>query len=464
MVKHAPRESALESPQMATSKPDPATPTAISLKGFKSFAEERSLEIRPLTLFAGANSSGKSSALQPLLLMKQTLDPSYDPGALLLNGSHVRFTSARQMLTRDRGLVSTEFEISIQDRFDRCLRQTFRRNDDDGFDLAKASIQIGDDVLDLLPALSSAEIKKSVAKFSTRLNYFVKANREVTAAVRRDRCFLDVIYGAEPSSALSLNLGVRVGFSSPFDRIIRSILHVPGLRGNPERSYPVTAVSDAFSGTFEAYSASVVASWQRGEDERLEMLERNLTGLGLTSRVQARPVDATQVELMVSRFPHRTRVGPGDFVNMADVGLGVSQVLPVLVALLTARPGQLVYLEQPELHLHPRAQQALAAILGEAANRGVRVVAETHSSILLLAVQTLVAEGKLASDKVKLHWFTRSSAGFTNVDSGDIDGLGAYGDWPEDFGATRASAENQYLDAVEAKAFSLGGATKKKHA
>ena len=56
-------------------------------------------------------------------------------------------------------------------------------------------------------------------------------------------------------------------------------------------------------------------------------------------------------------------------VNIADVGFGVSQVLPVLVALIVAEPGQLVYLEQPELHLHPRAQVALARVLADAAKQ-----------------------------------------------------------------------------------------------
>ena len=67
--------------------------TRITVAGFKSIAEEQSVEIRPLTILAGANSSGKSSIMQPLLLLKQTLDATYDPGALLLNGPNVRFTS-----------------------------------------------------------------------------------------------------------------------------------------------------------------------------------------------------------------------------------------------------------------------------------------------------------------------------------------------------------------------------------
>ena len=120
-------------------------------------------------------------------------------------------------------------------------------------------------------------------------------------------------------------------------------------------------------------------------------------------------------------------------VSIADVGFGVSQVLPVLVALIVAEPGRLVYLEQPELHLHPRAQVALAQVLATAAKRGVRVVVETHSSLLLLAVQTLVAEGDLSPELVKLHWFTRGDNGATEINTADLDEAGAYGDWPEDF-------------------------------
>ena len=72
----------------------------ISVKGFKSLAEECSIEIRPLTILAGANSSGKSSIMQPLLMMKQTLEATYDPGPLLLDGPNVRFTSADQFFSR----------------------------------------------------------------------------------------------------------------------------------------------------------------------------------------------------------------------------------------------------------------------------------------------------------------------------------------------------------------------------
>jgi hypothetical protein len=237
----------------------------------------------------------------------------------------------------------------------------------------------------------------------------------------------------------------------PFFPALQNIIHVPGLRGNPERTYPVTPMGPTFRGRFEEYAASIIAQWDSEASDKSKQLGSDLADLGLTWIVIASPVNDTQVELKVGRLLRPGRGGAHDLVNIADVGFGVSQTLPVLVALLAAQPGQLVYIEQPETHLHPRAQFALAQVLASAAKRGVRVVAETHSSILLLGVQTLVAEGKLEPDKVKLHWFQREKDGRTVVRSGDLDEAGAFGDWPEDFSDVHLKTESGYIDAAHAR-------------
>ena len=205
-----------------------------------------------------------------------------------------------------------------------------------------------------------------------------------------------------------------------------------------------------YEGTFEHYVASIIESWQDTQDGRLEKLGQALESLGLTWKVEARRLNDVEIELRAARLPKR-QVGERayDLVNIADMGVGVSQVLPALVALLTAVPGQLVYLEHPERDLHPRAQVALARLLADAAQRGVRVVVETHSSLLLLGVQTLVAEGTLPPDQVALHWFERGNDGATTVTSADLDEAGAFGDWPEDFGDVELKSESLYLDAAE---------------
>ena len=236
--------------------------------------------------------------------------------------------------------------------------------------------------------------------------------------------------------------------------LLKQLIHLPGLRGNPLRTYPMTAAAKFYPGTFEAYTATVVAHWQAEKDNaKLDQLNEDLLALGLTWKVAANRLNDTQVELVVGRLPKAAVGGAWDLVNIADVGFGVSQALPVAVALQAASPGQLVYLEQPEIHLHPRAQVALASVLAKAARRGVQVVAETHSALLLLAIQSLAAEGKeLTPAEVKLHWFTRdSSDGATVVTSADMDGKGSFGDWPEDFGKVEMDLESRYLDAVDAR-------------
>jgi hypothetical protein len=261
--------------------------------------------------------------------------------------------------------------------------------------------------------------------------------------VVRDRCFL--VIGVSEARGGGI---LPAGFFAP---AIRQVIHLPGLRGNPERNYPVSAAKDLFPGTFEKYTASVILEWQRVHSQKLASLNQDLLSLRLTWKAEARLLNEAEAELRVGRMARSRRGGARDLVNIADVGFGLSQVLPVLVALQAAEPRQLVYLEQPEIHLHPAAQLGLAEVLAKAAQRGVRVVLETHSALLLLRVQALVAEGRLASEEVKLHWFRRSADGSTEIASADLDENGAFGDWPEDFGPTELAAQSQYLDAVEAR-------------
>src|SRR5262249_7190501 len=137
-----------------------------------------------------------------------------------------------------------------------------------------------------------------------------------------------------------------------------------------------------------------------------------------------------------------------DLVNIADVGLAVSQCLPVIVALRAVRPRQIVFIEQPEVHLHPEAQVALAEILLQAASRKAIVIVETHSDLLLTSVQGLIASGKFPPELVKLHWFSRDADGCTRVDSADLDKNGSYGKtWPIDFDEVQLRAQRRFLDA-----------------
>ena len=459
-------------------KQEPEGITQITVGGYKSISREQTIEIRPLTILAGANSSGKSSIMQPLLMLKQTLEASYDPGVLLLDGPNVKFTSAEQMFSRiSIGKRSDIFCVGLEENSKRAFVAEFSKLPKERISIHQMKYVEDRQGILLKHEMTKDEIASALLKHKKFSKLSPDQIKQAPFTVLQKRCFLELAVAPDlnkngkglADSALLAYVGSLVGLhllnpfsaSETFSPYIRQMIHLPGLRGNPARTYPVAGVGETFSGTFENYTASVISQWQKVKnDDKLQALNKDLIRLGLTSRVSAIPINDTQVELHVGRLARAGRKGARDLVNIADVGFGVSQTLPVLVALLAAKPGQLVYLEQPEIHLHPRAQTAMAQVLANAANRGVRVVVETHSSLLLLGIQTLVAEEKLSPDLVKFHWFTRREDGSTDINSVDLDEAGAFGDWPEDFAEVSLKAQSRYLDAAEAKLMESGNGSR----
>jgi predicted ATPase len=424
------------SPNFNPSSSKPIALTEIGVGGFKSFADLKKIKLGSLSILAGANSSGKSSIMQPLLLMKQTIEALYDPGILLLDGPNVKFTSSEQFIAKKNSHNDLkEFQIFLATVNDNSFQSNFQWSIENGLSQqSQVYTMLGKGYL-LRLDMSSEEIKEELQQKVLEIQGEVQ--------IVRKQCFFVV----QPK-VIEIG-GVRLMMNSNyFAGILRSMIHVPGVRSNPERIYKTAATDgNTFTGLFDNYVASVIDRFQKQEPEKLAQLQSHLQKLGLTDTIQTQRLNETQLELRVGRIPGNST----DTVNIADVGFGVSQVLPVVVALLVAQPGQLVYIEQPEIHLHPRAQIALAEIFAEAINRGVQVVVETHSELFLLGIQTLVAENQIAPADVQLHWFSRSPDGSSTVTTAELDETGAFGDWPEDFGSTALELTNRYLSSAEKK-------------
>ncbi|HYL76475.1 MAG TPA: AAA family ATPase [Bryobacteraceae bacterium] len=395
--------------------------TRIAVEGFKSISKRQSIDIAPLTILAGANSSGKSSIMQPLLLLKQTLEAPFDPGPLFLSGPNIQFTSSNEFLSRSSDGQCTKFSAEVAaSHLD--FHVIFSKHSGKGLEIAEEVMKDSafQKIISLRPGMSAADIAHELE--------LVAPNNDLS--IIPQRIFLTVAGGGIQESPMT-NI-------APW---IDDVIHVPGLRGNRSRTFMVAAVGRNFPGTFDNYTASVILLWQKQgrQNNNYADLNNELQRLGLGRKVSAHQINEASIQLMVDDY------------DIADVGFGVSQILPVLVALGSASDGQLVYLEEPEIDLHPRAQDALARILANAAKRGVRVVAETHSSLLLRALQTLIAKGEIARELLRFHWFSRDSEGVTEVRSVTPDQNGAFGDWPEDFGDVALQSEKEYLDAVESK-------------
>jgi len=418
--------------------------THLAVGGFKSIRDRCELELRPLTLLCGRNSSGKSSFMQPFLLMKQTLEAPIDPGPLLLHGPNVKFTELEQLYWSGPRSKKTAPNFQAGFRNDTQSFSVFYRTDETS---RGAAIDRQEFVQKsgLVETLHERMTKRTLDALATAVYHY-----DAYGTVERERCIL-LLHVENVHSPDTRRVFLPEPLAEEVLSQLQSLIHLPGLRGNPERAYLSMPIGDRFVGPFHPYTASVIAHWQDKSDLRIRRLGEWLARLELSSAAVAQRLDATRVELRVSRLPGLAKTTAKDLVNIADVGIGVSQVLPLLVALLVAEPGQIVYVEQPEIHLHPSAEVALSEIVLEAARRGVIVVAETHSQRLLRGIQTAVAADSSLAPLVKLHWFSRGKDGATHVESADLDEHGAFGDWPEDLADVELAIEERYLRAALAQ-------------
>lgn len=423
----------------------------ISIEGYKSIADERSVNFCDLTILSGANSSGKSTFMQPLLLIKQTLENDFDAGSLMLDGPNVKINDSTEIVSKVTTREKKDFSVSMSnDELE--VKATYKYRPRRGMHIDRIFHQSPDfkDGIEIHHGLTQLEAENLLPKDQVKLfkESFGK-EQKIRWKVERERCFLDIkmlIGGKISPFQLGFDPARRLGM------LATRLIHVPGLRGNPERSYKVASSEAVYPGSFERYVASIVHQWgnQVRHRPKFDLLKKQLNDLGLASSITTENINETHLEIRISRFAGCKKRAT-DFVNIADVGFGVSQTLPVLVGLLAAKKDQYVYVEQPELHLHPKAQFGLAQIIATAVvDRNVKVIIETHSSVLIRGIQILVAKGKINPGAVSLNWFTQNiEDGQTEIHEAKMDKYGAFGDWPADFDDVALTVEQMYLDAVE---------------
>ena len=159
--------------------------------------------------------------------------------------------------------------------------------------------------------------------------------------------------------------------------------------------------------------------------------------------------NSARYELLIENY--------GEQSNIKDVGVGVSQVLPVIVAALHAEPGHIVIVEEPESHLHPRAQSVLANLIAQVSKeKSVQFIAETHSEHLFRLMQTLVASQDLKPKDSALYFVEREK-NLASLRELEVDQVGKIKNWPESFfgdalGETREQTKLSIQRAKELRA------------
>lgn len=421
--------------------------TRLQLENFKGWEATGPIRLAPITVFFGSNSSGKTSLLQSILLLKQTAESS-DRTRVIHPGderSLVDLGTVPDVIfgkTTDRSLqillgwtVPEPLDLPSHHRVDEIhfavdvtvapdgqpfvaqlsyvmqragAHATMRRVEGGGYELAA------------LPRLLRRKGREGLLPPPVRFYGFPD---EVANYFRNADWLADLVL------ALERQLG-RVHYVGP-------------LREYPKRSYLWAGDKPENVGT---RGALAVAALLRARQDDV-MVERSGDGRQWTEpfettiaswlkhmtviddfRVRQIAEGRKEYEVRVRRAPRSAEV------LITDVGFGVSQVLPVLVQSYYASPHSTVIFEQPEIHLHPRVQADLADLFIEVArSRRVQFIVESHSEHFLRRLQRRVAEAEMvAHDEVALYTCDVDE-GHSTIQELKVDEYGNIANWPRDF-------------------------------
>lgn len=430
--------------------------TNIRLQNFKCFADSGNIPLAPLTVIFGRNNSGKSSILQSLLLLRQSLDsPEYGPrfnlrGPLYPAGTYsdiVHQHRSKEHIVISLGVLQAKRGSRTGPglEFERPSSQVSAIDIECCSDeprsprLSRLAVKCGDG--------DPLEIRRGRGKggpYELAIGGKTQGG-EKAASFRLLADFLPVV-GPEPqrrgrpsTNREKTRVAVDAALTE-FRGILSGMRAVGAFRRQPERRYEYQGrVSGMMDATGEHVVDALIedATRRSGRGELLYSVNQWLKAVG---RVRLMPLRGISKKARI--FELRLRdTDSGRWANYADVGFGIGQALPVIVEGLRTPQGGTFLVQEPEIHLHPDAQLAMADFLISLARSGRRVIAETHSEHILLRIRRAVAggrkrrrsRGQLTTEDVSIIYVDKEPDGASRARRLDMDELGQIRKWPAGF-------------------------------
>lgn len=342
----------------------------LQLDNFKCF-QKLSINFKALTLLTGVNSVGKSTVIQSLLMTQQTLAERWANPEVQLSGELINLGLPRDVLysNADEDFFSILFE---RDSINFQLRATFQ------------------DSKLITDCTDTTEIFSPL--------FYLNAER----------------------------ICPRTTFPIPTD--IQSYYNAIGNHGD-YAAHILHENGEENISCHDATQANLLVSEDRAPSASLlQQTEGWLSTLGAPVRLQTRRPQGTDIVVLRFSFPDIS----GNYYRPTNVGFGLTYTLPIFVAVLSASPGALIIIENPEAHLHPKGQAIMGRFLARAAACGIQLVVETHSDHVLNGIRMAVKSKELAHDAVQINFFSHDAEG-VRVDTPCIDAGGHIDLWPDDF-------------------------------
>ena len=398
--------------------------TELRVQNFKSWKDTGKLQIAPLTGFFGANSSGKTSILQTLLMLKQTVERPWDWRGIIDFGddsSLVNLGSFDDLIHGHRR--DYPLQISISWNFSEKLSLPgVGEVDTLSFDLNIDNVE---------NAASMMSFNYIAGEQYFRVSQDGRNTHSVSAPRMSDRynvpASLLQCYGIFDTYTDILKLFSPL--QTNFENLFRSIRYLGPLREYPRRRY---AWQGKHSPGVGQHGEDMVTALFSGRLQLLsieEQIPKWLQRLDLIDSYRLNPIPNTETgyEFLVRKYKD------GPEVRLTDVGFGVSQVLPVLVLCYYVPEGSILILEQPEAHLHPKVQSELADLLIEVVkNRGLQIILESHSEHLLIRLMRRIAEEQISADDTAFY-FCEMNEGVSEIERLNVDNYGNITNWPQNF-------------------------------
>lgn len=344
--------------------------------------------LAPLTVLAGLNSSGKSTLLQALGVLRQSYDASGNTNGLSLSGQLVQLGKYGDLLTE--GTESDVVSVTVVED-GKEYQWVFGGSTDAN-------------------QVPFTKIPLPQAGFVTTPHFqFLQADRIVPRT----------LYPQAPQTAQAM------GFLGPRGEYTIDFLNSAVNQTVPtQRTFPRTGL-----GIGEEL-LNKVAPTDRLLDQVAGWLQQLSPGSTLISRL----VIGTDEVVLQYRYEGRIREVSSNYYRPTNVGFGLTYSLPIIVACLAAPKGALILMENPEAHLHPQGQSALGELLSRCASDGVQIIVETHSDHLLNGVRLSVKKKIIDKGNVALHFFSRSvETGEVSVETPAIMDNGRLSNWPRGF-------------------------------
>lgn len=423
--------------------------TNLQMKNFKSWKDTSQTRFAPITGFFGANSSGKTSLLQFLLALKQTVESTDrsqvfnlgDERTLVDLGTFydvVYHHDPKNQLefnfqwTLPSGLKIDELESSFsQLSFQSVIQQSQTNGQSGKLTTKEFEYHAGENRLGMQRDGTKGDYKLLSEPYQARR----KQQRvwELPVPVR--------FYGfPDEVFAYYQNVGFLSEFALQLEKLFNRMYYLGPLREYPHRSYKwsgevVRDVGQRGELAVPAMLASGEAKHiiQRGRGRRNQTVEECvaewLKKMGLIHSFRLQPIaeNRKDYELRVQKTPQSSEV------LITDVGFGISQILPILVLCYYVPKNSILILEQPEIHLHPAVQYILADVFIDAVKtRNVQIILESHSEHLLLRLQRRIAEEQFSAQDAALY-FTEYRDDQSRLTPLELDLFGNITNWPKDF-------------------------------